>query len=266
VDRELALLIGVTRRLPRVRGAGVLANMLKRLYLRRQRSVVDADVLGFTMRLDPRECVDGEVLFYPHLCDHVEVRFMQEHLRPGDCFVDLGANIGFYSLLASRAVGERGRVIAVEADPANYQKLVGNLELNRITNVVPLCVGVSDKEESLRLGINTTGNRGGNSFLSESPTRVSVRCQPLSAILRGCEVEAVAGAKIDIEGFEYRVLDQFLKDVDPALYPRFLIVEQNRAFRDRSSGDVTSLLAGRGYEELWSSRLNHILIRRTASS
>jgi FkbM family methyltransferase len=254
-------MVGLTRRLPRLRGAGVFANLLKRVYLRKDRASVDVDVLGLTMRLDPRECIDGGILFYPQLYEHVEVRFMLERLRPGDCFLDAGANIGFYSLLASRAVGEHGRVVAIEADPTNHAKLVGNLEMNSVKNVTALCVGVSDRMERLQLGLNTTGNRGGNTFLADRPESISVECRPLSAILRECSVGAIAGAKFDIEGFEYRVLEQFFKDVGTELYPRFLVVEQNDMFRDRAGGDVLGLLVSRGFEEVWSHQFNHIFVR-----
>lgn len=262
MDLELSLMVSLTRRLPRVRGAGAAANLLKRVYLRKNRGPVDADVFGMTMRLDPQECIDGGILFYPHLYERTEVRFMLEHLRPGDCFLDVGANIGFYSLLASRAVGAHGRVIAIEADPINCDKLVGNLRLNGIRNVTAVCVGVSDKQERLGLGINATGNRGGNSFLSLGRVTIPVECQPLSAILERHGVEAIAGAKFDIEGFEYRVLRQFFSDVGPKLHPQFLIVEQNDTLNDQSEGDAIQLLVSRGYEEAWSGRLNHILVRQ----
>jgi FkbM family methyltransferase len=262
MDLELALMVSLTRHFPRVRGAGAAADLLKRVYLRKNRGLVDADVFGMTMRLDPRECVDGGILFYPHLYERTERVFMQEHLRPADCFLDVGANIGFYSLLASRAVGAYGRVIAIEADPTNCDKLRGNLELNGIKNVTAVCVGVSDKRETLGLGINTTGNRGGNSFLCEGRVTIPVECEPLSGILEQCGVRAIAGAKFDIEGFEYRVLRRFFNDVGPELYPQFLIVEQNRTLSDVSDGDVIDLLVSRGYEEAWSGRLNHILILR----
>jgi FkbM family methyltransferase len=260
-DAELACLLAVTRRLPRFRGSGVIGRKLLGLYQRKPRRPVTVDVLGMRMHLDPGEAVDAELLFYPQLYDHREVRFLREHLGPGDCFLDVGANVGFYSLVASRQVGPSGRVLAIEADPFNYEKLASNLRLNGADNVRALCLGVSDERETLRLGINSGGNRGGNSFLSDGPEGVLVECHPLAALLADQGVERVAGAKLDIEGFEFRVLDRFFSQADPAVHPRFLIVECNPTLAIGPGEDVLALLLERGYRVVESSRLNRILTR-----
>jgi len=64
---------------------------------------------------------------------------IMRHLRPAGCFYDGGAHIGYYSLLASRLVGETGRVVAFEPDPANVDVLRGNLSRNGVSNfeVIP---------------------------------------------------------------------------------------------------------------------------------
>src|SRR5215475_12264284 len=63
-DRELRLLLAFTRRLPRVRGAVRLAMTARRFYLRRERPIVEADVLGFRMTLDPADWVQSGLLFW----------------------------------------------------------------------------------------------------------------------------------------------------------------------------------------------------------
>jgi len=265
MDFELKLMLKLTRRLPRVKGAGVLANALKRFYLRKSRESVDVDVLGFAMRLDPSECVDGGLLFYPHLYEHHEIAFLKKHLQKGDVFLDVGAHIGFYSLIASKAVGVEGRVLAIEADPYNYERLRLNLQLNNIRNVQALNIAVSDKRETLRLGTNRTGNRGGSSFLSTSPDGLDVECYPLSSVLKAHRIYEVRGAKFDIEGFEFRVLKQFFADVDQGLYPKFIIIEHHPEWVTKSGGDAIDLLISRGYHVHWAPRwwsvssLNYIL-------
>jgi FkbM family methyltransferase len=259
MDFELRLALALTRRLPRVRGAGAVPNLVGRFYVRERREWVDVDVLGFKMRLDPYENCDRALLFHAHLYDHYEIRFLKKHLRPGDVFVDLGANVGFYSLVASKLVAAQGRVLAIEADPYNHQKLLLNLELNGVRNAVTFNVGVADRRETLPLGINTTGNRGGSSFLSTSAYRVQVECWPLSAILEMARVDRISAAKIDIEGLEFRTLKQFFMDVGRALYPRFIIVERNPLWVPTAGGDPVDLLKRKGYTVHWSSKLNHIM-------
>jgi len=262
LPRELRALMFLSRRLPPIpRATGIVNRCLKPWYLRRERKNVVADVLGSRMLLSPAECVDGGLLFYPHLYDRQEIAFLRRTLRRGDVFLDIGSNIGFYALVASRLVGPAGRVVAIEADPVNFQRLAINLELNAAENVVGLNYGVSDRAESLSLGLNTTGNRGGNSFLREGDHSITVNCLPLADLVRDAGVERIRGAKLDIEGFEFRVLRQFFQDVETCLYPEFLIVERNETMIADAGGDVAKLLSEHGYRVASRHRENCIMVR-----
>jgi len=145
---------------PPVKGAGWLANKLKAFYNRKSRPTVIAEVLGFELELEPAECVDGALLFYPHFYDRREFAFLQRQLQPGETFVDVGANVGIYSLVASQLVGNRGRVISIEADPYSSEKLISNVRRNNIRNIEVEQIGVSDSSETLLLHQQTAGNRG----------------------------------------------------------------------------------------------------------
>ncbi len=252
------MMLAVTRRLPAVRGSGRLANLLRRFYLRKPRKTVETKVLGFRMKLEPSECIDGGLLFYPRLYDRREVAYLRAHLRRGDVFIDAGANVGFYSLIASELVGREGRVLAIEADPYNHEKLLINLQLNDAQNVCAVNAGVSDRRENRRLGINTSGNRGGNSFLLERLTGVKVECFPLTDLVKGHRFEIIHGAKFDIEGYEFRVLSQFFEEADPSLYPKFMIIERNPEWARLAGGDVIELVRRKGYAVRWSSEMNYI--------
>src|SRR5687768_276637 len=105
MDNELKLWLQATRRLPRIRGSGRMAGLVQRVYNRKPRPRVRVPVLDFTMDLDPSECVDGALLFAPQLYDHREFQLLRSLVRPGDAFLDAGANIGIYSLVASELVG-----------------------------------------------------------------------------------------------------------------------------------------------------------------
>ena len=83
----------------------------------RPTEVVEADMLGFKLRLYPSEFLDCAMLRIPHDLDYVDVQYLAQHLKPGDVFLDVGSYVGFYSLFAARAVGPTGTVIAVEAAP-----------------------------------------------------------------------------------------------------------------------------------------------------
>jgi FkbM family methyltransferase len=83
-----------------------------------------------------------------------------EQLAPGDVFIDVGANIGYYSLLASKLVGEFGLVVAIEPSPTIFNSLKNNLALNRVGNIRLVNMAVSDQLQVLRLFIGPEWNVG----------------------------------------------------------------------------------------------------------
>ena len=261
MDRELQFWLAITRRLPAVRGAGFIANCLKSIYLRTGRPQTEAVVLGFRMRLNPVDCVYGGLLFYPHILDRHERRFLEENLKPGDVFLDAGAHVGLFSLIASRCVGGQGRVISFEANPETHRKLSEHLAINEISNVLPVQQGLSDARSTLRLGVSSTGSLAGASFLSGSPSGVMVECDTLHRSLAAHGIRKVHGAKFDIEGFEYRVLKKYFEESPGPDRPDFLIIEHNPEWIEKAGGDVTQLLTASGYRGRRVSNLNYIFVR-----
>jgi FkbM family methyltransferase len=136
-------------------------------------------------------------------------------LRPGDVFVDVGANIGYFTLLGARLVGTGGRVHALEPAALPYEELVANVERNGLANVVPerVAAGATSGEGTLREVVEG-GNIGASSLRSD-PERGwgVVRAVPLTVPLRTlADVVPVADwprlrlVKIDVEGYETEVL------------------------------------------------------------
>lgn len=209
---------------------------------------VESLVYGARVRLDPREFVDRWLIFAPQLYDYREISVLERYLRAGDVFIDVGAYIGVYSLAALRKVGDTGRVLAIEPDPLTFQRLQETAAANRLTNLLLVNVGVSDRHERLRLGVNVFGNRGGSSFVHHPDyPGVDVDCAPLLSILEEHGIRQVTAAKFDIEGFEHRVLSAFLSDAPRDMWPALLVLE--RAPEDARTGDVAALVTQHGYRE-----------------
>jgi FkbM family methyltransferase len=206
------------------------------------------------MRLDPNDTLGGALAVIPQFYDYEEQRFLGSVLAPGDTFVDVGANVGFYSLVAASRVGSEGAVVAIEADPTNFAGLLENVGLSGLNNVHAIQAGVSDRRESLRLYLNTTGNCGGHSFVSQGRTNsIEVSCQPLAELLDGIWPTAM---KLDIEGFEHKVLTAYLAHTHPGRLPRWMIVERNS---DLSTGDAERLLVESGYRLRFATTGNVVL-------
>src|SRR5207245_852872 len=99
------------------------------------------------------------------------------------------------------------------------------------------------------LGIDAHDNQAGNSFLFTAGSTVEVACKSLVAILLDCSVTSITIAKFDIEGFEFRVLRQFLADAPRSLWPRWILTEFHPEWVPLSGGNVLDLLSMHGYRK-----------------
>jgi len=263
-DLEIRTWLSLTRHLPRVRGAGRLSNYARRIYLRRRRDAVTTSFLGYSLVLDPHDAVEGEMCFHPQLCEYREFAWLRRFLRPGNVFVDVGANAGAYSFAALKSVGPSGRVLALEADPDTHARLSANIARNGISNIVPVNVGVAGERTTLRLWRNTTGNRGGNSFLADASRSESIalECEPLYDILVAHGVERVDAMKLDIEGFEYQVLRAFFHTAPTTLHPSLIIMEFRPDIVALAGGSALDLVQQHGYVAQARANENYILVKR----
>jgi FkbM family methyltransferase len=131
-------------------------------------------------------------------------------LRPGDIFYDVGANLGFFSVLAGRLVGPTGRVYSFEPVPRNVASVRENARLNRMEQieVFPIAVsdrtGVSDLLLSHHVGGAALPEAGPPPDHSETALVATAR---LDDLLRDAKVRPPAVVKIDVEGAELQVLE-----------------------------------------------------------
>ena len=141
--------------------------------------------------------------------------------KQGDIVVDVGAHMGKYTLIASKRVGENGKVIAIEAHPGNYEMLNRNIKLNGLTNVTTLNYAVYSKESKIKLYMPdeefgyTMHHSIMFSYLSpkyslkgkENEKFIEVNANTLDNLLQknGISIE-VNWIKIDVEGAEFEVL------------------------------------------------------------
>ena len=109
---------------------------------------------GITMSL----CLKREKYYWLGIHEYRIQKFLMEIVRPGSVFYDLGANIGFYSLLAARLTGPLGRCFAFEPVPSNIKCLRWNIELNQMAQIDVIPMAVSDRAgtAAFRLGANNS--------------------------------------------------------------------------------------------------------------
>jgi FkbM family methyltransferase len=140
--------------------------------------------------------------------------YIRRALRPGDTFIDCGANIGYFSLLAARCVGPSGKVVAIEASPAICELLRGNIELNDVRNVRAVQIAASDRPGRIKLYAGPTGNSGQTTTEEARglPLIAEIDAAPLLDIVTPDELKTARLIKIDIEGAELPVLLHLLTE------------------------------------------------------
>lgn len=145
--------------------------------------------------------------YEPHV-----VAMLRAHLTPGATFVDVGANVGYHTVIAAGVVGPTGRVIAVEANPENARLLKRSVTLNGFEHVDVLPIALAASWGSLEFGSHIGSNGGfvdsGADHRAEGRATI-VPTMPLDAL----ELGALDVIKIDVEGAEALVLDGALTTI-----------------------------------------------------
>ena len=169
-------------------------------------------IFGDQMMVNTSERL-GRSIYYFGIWEPNLTYYVLDHLQEGDVFIDVGANVGYYSILAGKAVGETGGVVAIEAAPQTFEQLCVNLKLNAIQNCRLLKLAawngpgeISFFAKADRSDVTSTANpelaqKWGNQ------REFKVPCAPLSSALTAGEAAKARLIKIDVEGAEWRVLE-----------------------------------------------------------
>ncbi|WP_198374098.1 FkbM family methyltransferase [Neoroseomonas rubea] len=157
----------------------------------------------------------GSRLFHFGVWEPNITAVIMDTLRPGDVFCDVGANIGYYTVLASRLVGPGGHVVAVEPSPAALRVLRDNIALNGLTNVRVVPAAVAAERGRLALYAPSFGNAGTTSTVARDgrSLQAEVDALRLAQILTRDELARLRLVKIDVEGGEGAVLASILQDL-----------------------------------------------------
>jgi FkbM family methyltransferase len=165
-------------------------------------------VFGSIVRCNARDFLQRRVRFF-QIFEHNLTYYSLEQLREGDLYVDIGANIGYFSLLASRCVGSKGRVISVEADPVTFVALKKNLEINGCQNVVARNIAATATACKIAITRSDPYNSGCNA-ITVGTDASGIEGLPFRDIV-GEDLGRVRFIKIDIEGSEEPILDAILE-------------------------------------------------------
>lgn len=175
------------------------------------------------------------------------VRFLVDHVKPGDTVFDLGANVGYFTLIAAVLTGPAGKVVAYEPIPANVQALRRNVELNRLTNVEVVEAAVSERAGTAEISVGTS-DQVASLVAPRSAGTLTVRTVDLD--LEVARIGAPAVIKCDIEGAEHAVFAG--AELALAGHPS-LLCEVHRMY-EGDEARFEAVLRGHGYRLHWIDR------------
>lgn len=215
---------------------------------------------GLVSRLDGglRMKLYGDSLLCEMLyCGSFEVEtraFFEAFLRPGDRFLDVGANVGFYTLVAARILGRAGKVHAFEPCSQTFERLLENVRLNRLANVHCHRLALSHENARAELTLANGGfdawNSLGRPYMGATTGSETVTTVTLDSFVHEHALAGrVTAIKIDVEGWENQVLagaeDLLAADDAPVLCVEF--TEQAAQLADSSCAALYERLERLGY-------------------
>ena len=156
--------------------------------------------------------------------DYRDVHTQIMAMPAGECFIDIGANLGLFTMVASHHLGPDGRVIAFEPNQTTFADLAGNLAANGCTNVVTVCAGVSNATARVAFDPGPAGHSGIARISDTGSSAIMVlgSAQVADLILN------VAGGrritiKIDVEGHENQVIEALMPLLGEAQVARMIV-------------------------------------------
>jgi FkbM family methyltransferase len=182
---------------------------------------------GAVYHCDLRDAVTRDVCFAGKY-EPQETAIVQSILHQGMSFVDVGANWGYFTLVAAHLVGSTGRVLSLEPDPRLFSLLRDAAERNHLQHVITLQVAAADTAATLKLAgfDENSGNFGVSHLLSNGgyvANCYDVMAKPLDAVLNQHGLETVDLMKIDIEGAEDMALVGLQESLLSGIVKRLLI-------------------------------------------
>lgn len=240
----------ILKYLPRIRPKELGSLIAWLLRIRR----IPAQADGVTLSVDPSTLFGARIIEHGTYESEV-VGMLRSILREGDGFVDLGANEGFFSMIASGIVGPTGRVFAIEPQERLWPVIMQNVVLNDAANVVLVPFAVSDAPGEAEIVVTPASNSGAaslvpnSSMLSRLRPKQQVVTRSLDDLSRRYRFGGIGLMKIDIEGFELNALrsaeslmkSKMIRNIIVEIHPAHL------AALGQSQEEVFKLLEQYGY-------------------
>jgi len=232
LDRSV---IALTSRMPNNWLGLRLAILLRRIStmrLEHPAGALDVERWGMRLRLHPIDngC-EKNLLFTPQMFELAALSREIDAARArerGFVFVDIGANVGLFSMFVAAAADKGAKIIAVEPESGNFERLLFNIQSNPGVPIRAIRAALSDEPGELvveRLGKDRGGTRARLANISTERDAQRVQAQTLFQLLQNERADWVDAVKIDVERSEDLLLVPFFRDAPRSLWPKLLIIE-----------------------------------------
>lgn len=260
--------IDVTRTLPANWLGLRLAMLLRRLVMTRLgENGIDTSLWGARLRLYPkRNGCEKNALFTPQMLEPIERSALSEAIARTHAhgraftFIDIGANVGLYSIFVGSRAKAGDKILAIEPQPSIVDRLAFNVGLNQDMPIDIIRCAIADKEGHMRFVLHPRD--AGGAHLEEAGAEewesVSVECIPLLPLLERHGVHAIDALKIDVEGAEHLALVPFFTAAPEKTWPDWLLIEDSQSLWPI---DLFDFIRARGYTQSARSKQNLIFKR-----
>ena len=191
-----------------------------------------------------------------------EIDFIKKNSPNKSVFIDIGSNMGFYTQFIASIINKKKRIkiISIDAHPINNYRLRENLKLlkTKIPNIFSFVkiknCAVGDRNTILNLNFS---HGLANAFITKNKKDISVKCRKLVDIINEEKLQYITNLKIDVEGYEDKVLITFLNNCKKKLVPKNIILEHSE--KNVWKNNLIQFLFKFGYKEIYKNKSNIIL-------
>ena len=240
-------------------GRGKLKHLFSRI-IKQYNNLKYLDLIysGLNIRLSPfGNTIESKILLSSKIREEIELNEVKKAVRNKGVFIDVGANVGYYSLFAAKFGAKK--IISFEPNPVLCKRFKKNIELNKFEERINLFeCALGDKKGNTRLHLNKN-DIGSSSLLKNSLSTnfINVEVFSLIEILETEDIKKIDALKIDVEGFEDKIMKTFFQKSNTKLYPKIVIVEDSA--QNLWKWDMISWMYQHGYKFVKKSKSNLIL-------
>jgi len=171
--------------------------------------------------------IESKMFVSSRLREAKELHIISRFIKNGGIFLDIGANIGYYSLMAAKLGAEK--VIGIEPNPIVLNRFRENIKFNELDKKIKTFqIGLGGKKDTMDLHLSHE-DMGSSSILNNNPNseKIKIKIIPLLRLLKEENIKKVDVLKIDVEGYEDRVLFPYFEGLERKFYPRLILMEDS---------------------------------------